>query len=72
MIKHEDGTPLSDLVLAMIQRNIMKATYFKDQVSMDTSIYDAVNNACILLGLSSEDFSPYLHDKEIMVEIYLQ
>lgn len=66
------GTPLSDLVLAMIQANTIKATYYKHQVSMNISIYDAVNNACILLGLSSEDFSPYLHDKEMIVEIYLQ
>lgn len=68
----DDGTPLSDLVLAMVQKNIIKATYYKHQICMDTNIHDAVNNACILLGEDEESFSPFVHDKGMEIEIYLQ
>jgi hypothetical protein len=68
----KSGTPLSALVLTMVQNNIMKATYYKHQVFMDCSIHDAVNNACIVLGENEESFAPYLRDKGMEVEIYLQ
>lgn len=66
------GTPLSDIVYTMISNGLMKATYYKNQVCLDVDIYEAVSIACIKLGLSSEDYSPYLHDERLMVEIYLQ
>lgn len=69
---NEDGTPLSDIVYAMISKGLMKATYYKSQVFLDISICEAVDTACIKLGLSSEDYSPYLLDEGMMVEIYLQ
>lgn len=69
---NEDGTPLSDIVYAMISNGLMKATYYKNQVCLDVDIYEAVSIACIKLGLSSEDYSPYLHDEMLMIEIYLQ
>jgi len=68
----KSGTPLSALVLTMVQNSIMKATYYKHQVFMDCSIHDAVNNACIVLGEDEESFAPYLRDKGTEVEIYLQ
>ena len=68
----KSGTPLSALVLAMVQNNTMRATYFKHQVFMDCSIYDAVNNACIILGEDEESFAPYVLDKGMDIDICLQ
>lgn len=68
---NEDGTPLSDIIYPMIEKNLMKATYYKNQVCLDVDIFEAVSIACIKLGLSSEDYSPYLLDKGLMIEIYL-
>jgi len=66
-----DGTPLSGIVMSMMRTDKMSALYFKYQISLDMDIHEAVEGACIALGLSSDDFAPYLNDQGMEVEIYL-
>lgn len=65
------GTPLSQIVLGMMQAEKFSALYYKYQVHMDMDIHMAVNEACIQLGLSEDEYSPYLLDMGNCVEIYL-
>jgi hypothetical protein len=44
----------------------------KNDYGDDYSIHDAVNEACVDLGLSDDDYSPGMNIKGYEVNIYLQ
>ena len=67
----KNGVRLSSLVTKMIEDGKVQALYFKDQINYDVAIHEAVNDACIDLGLSDEEFNPTLSDKGLQVEIRL-
>lgn len=69
---NKNGTSFSDIVYTMISENKVQAMYYKNEICLDVDICEAVDTACIKLGLPSEDYSPYLLDKGMMIEIYLQ
>lgn len=61
---------LDDIVLDMIERDITHV-YMRCNDLIGTDIVTAVKEACIKLGLSTEDFSPYLYREGDGVDIYL-
>jgi hypothetical protein len=56
---HPGATPLSKIVWDMMQTDRLSAMYFKHQVELDMDIHEAVEEACVKIGLSSDDF--YFH-----------
>lgn len=73
IMNKENGTPISKIVLSMIEKNSMRSLWYKHQVYWDVEdVHEATTDACIQLGLSSEEFSPYIIDKGDQIEILLQ
>lgn len=68
-----DATPITQIVRDMIQNNQMRSLWFKQQVAWDVeTLSDAVDEACISLGLSSEDYAPFANVSFDQIEICLQ
>lgn len=67
-----EGVSISTIVLEMIENEIFSRLLTKSEVFFDAeSIHEAVNDACITLGLNDEDFAPSLHHMGHEVEIRL-
>ena len=63
---------LSVIVLRMIEQERYSCLMYKDSLRWDVdSVWEAVQDACIQLGLSTEDFSPWFLDQGHEIEIGL-
>jgi len=67
----DDGRKLSEIVLDLMANDKSHAVFWKEDICNDMDIHEAVNAACIALGLSDDDFSPYLEDLGHQVELTL-
>jgi len=67
----DDGRKLSAIVLDLMKNEKARAVFWKEDICNDMDIHEAVNNACIALGIRDDDFCPSLHDLGHVVEIYL-
>lgn len=64
--------PLSKIVQQMLEKGSYQALMLKSQIVWDVdSISEALNEACIQLGLDEEEFAPHLSDQGNEVEITL-
>lgn len=60
---------LSTIAIELIEKEKARAFFFKEQVVPDLEWGEAVEEACIRLGLGSEDFSPHFLDLGDQVEL---
>jgi len=67
--------PISALVEAMLEAECYSKLLLKSEVTWpsdeDYTIHDAVEEACISLGLDAEEFSAAIHDQGNEIEIRL-
>ena len=76
----EKGEHIEIIVRRMIEKDTMHMCYNKNHIYFpelndfgeDYTIHDAVSEVCIVLGLSDEDFNPFLRIEGFMVDIFLQ
>lgn len=67
-----NAIPITKIVENLIVQEKTSCIVWAENVKWDVEdIYEAVEVACILLGYSTDDFSPYLLDKGYQLEIYL-
>lgn len=70
-----NAQPVEKLVIGMLKAECYSKLFLKSEVvwpdSEDYTIHDAVNEACIELGLSSDEFSASIHDQGNEIEVRL-
>lgn len=59
----------STVIKNLLLQSCSRALYFKDQVLIDADKYDALEWACIQLGLSTKPFDIKLDDRQDQWEI---
>lgn len=63
---------ISEIVCKMIERECWSKLVLKSQIIWDVeTISEAITEACIVLGLGDEDFSPWVNDCGDQIEISL-
>jgi hypothetical protein len=63
---------ISEIVLSMIRNEVYSKTLLKAHIVWDVdSIWEAVNEACIRLGLGDDEYSPWTNDLGNKLEITL-
>lgn len=67
-----DAQPITQIVQEMLERECYEKLMLKSEIVWNVgTLSEAVNEACIQLGLSDEDFSPSFHDLGNEVDIRL-
>lgn len=63
---------LSEVVLEMIEQGNMRRLMWNESLILDMDVWEAVNTACIILGLDDEMYPANLHKMGDQTEIQLQ
>ncbi|NJL83576.1 MAG: hypothetical protein HC890_12625 [Chloroflexaceae bacterium] len=67
----ETSIPFSAIVLEMLTSGKVSRLYWVSDVNPDVDWHEAVNEACIQLGLGDDDLSPYVRKSGPQIEFYL-